>query len=133
MGKIPSIKPNKEYLKELVARSGMQPGEISMKLGKSASYITNMATPNYHGGMSYYTAKALCTMLDGDFDVLAMRSEPNRLEQQQQVQPRPEQNEPEFLRADDDLLRQLVDQLYTMNAKLNVLYKMVVKIEEAVQ
>lgn len=131
MGNIPSIKLNKEYLKKLVAKSGMQPAEISMKLGKSANYITNIASPSYRGGMSYYTARALCTMLDGDFDVLAMRSEPKPLEQQKRLE-QPKQNEPEFLRADDDTLRQLVDQLYAMNAKLNVLYKMVAKIEEAV-
>lgn len=131
MGKIPSINVNKVYLKKLVAKSGMQPGEISMKLGKSANYLTNIASPSYRGGMSYYTAKALCTMLDGDFDVLANRSDAKPSEQRERPE-QPKQDEPEFLRADDDTLRQLVDQLYAMNAKLNVLYKMVAKIEEAV-
>lgn len=124
MPNVNTVTIDKEYLREQLERSGKTANFVSRELGRSAHYVSNLMYPGSAGTLPVYTAERMAEIIGADFKRLTRREEKPKFE------PMPDTSE--YLRADDATLRQLVDQLYAMNAKLNVLYKMVAKIEEAV-
>lgn len=125
MSKVNTVKIDKEYLREQLERSGKTANSVSRELGRSAHYVSNLMYPGSARTLPVYTAERMAEIIGADFKRLTRREE--------NPKPEPMPDMSEYLKADDATLRQLVDQLYAMNAKLNVLYKMVAKIEEAVQ
>ena len=125
MPKTNTVTIDKEYLREQLERSGKTANLVSRELGRSALYVSNLMYPGSAGKMPVYTAERIAEIIGADYNRLTRREE--------KAKPEPMPDTSEYLKADDATLRQLVDQLYAMNAKLNVLYKMVAKIEEAVQ
>lgn len=124
MPNVNTVTIDKEYLREQLDRSGKTANFVSRELGRSAHYVSNLMYPGSAGTLPVYTAERMAEIIGADFKRLTRREE--------KVKPEPMPDTSEYLKADDATLRQLVDQLYAMNAKLNVLYKMVAKIEEAV-
>lgn len=124
MPKTNTVKIDKEYLREQLKRSGKTANFVSRELGRSADYVSNLMYPGSKGTLPVYTAERMAEIIGADYKRLTRREEKQK--------PEPVPDTSEYLKADDATLRQLVDQLYAMNAKLNVLYKMVAKIEEAV-
>lgn len=124
MPNVNTVTIDKEYLREQLERSGKTANFVSRELGRSAHYVSNLMYPGSAGTLPVYTAERMAEIIGADFKRLTRREE--------KVKPEPMPDTSEYLKADDATLRQLVDQLYAMNAKLNVLYKMVAKIEEAV-
>ena len=124
MRNVNMVKIDKEYLREQLERSGKTANFVSRELGRSAHYVSNLMFPGSAGTLPVYAAERMAEIIGADFKRLTRREEKQK--------PEPVPDASEYLRADDATLRQLVDQLYAMNAKLNVLYKMVAKIEEAV-
>lgn len=124
MSKVNTVTIDKEYLREQLKRSGKTANFVSRELGRSAHYVSNLMYPGSAGTLPVYAAERMAEIIGADFKRLTRREENLKSE------PMPDASE--YLKADDATLRQLVDQLYAMNAKLNVLYKMVAKIEEAV-
>lgn len=124
MPNVNTVKIDKEYLREQLERSGKTANFVSRELGRSAHYVSNLMYPGSAGVLPVYAAERMAEIIGADFKRLTRREE--------KVKPEPMPDTSEYLKADDATLRQLVDQLYAMNAKLNVLYKMVAKIEEAV-
>lgn len=124
MPNVNTVKIDKEYLREQLERSGKTANFVSRELGRSAHYVSNLMYPGSAGTLPVYTAERMAEIIGADYKRLTRR------EEKQKHEPVPDASE--YLKADDATLRQLVDQLYAMNAKLNVLYKMVAKIEEAV-
>ena len=124
MPNVKMVKIDKEYLREQLKRSGKTANFVSRELGRSANYVSNLIYPGSAGALPVYTAERMAEIIGADYKRLTRREEKQK--------PEPVPDASEYLRADDATLRQLVDQLYAMNAKLNVLYKMVAKIEEAV-
>lgn len=124
MPKVNTVTIDKEYLREQLKRSGKTANFVSRELGRSAHYVSNLMYPGSAGTLPVYAAERMAEIIGADFKRLTRREEKQK--------PEPVPDASEYLRADDATLRQLVDQLYAMNAKLNVLYKMVAKIEEAV-
>ena len=122
MPNVNTVKIDKEYLREQLERSGKTANFVSRELGRSAHYVSNLMYPGSKGTLSVYTAERMAEIIGADYNRLTRREE--------KAKPEPMPDTSEYLKA---TLRQLVDQLYAMNAKLNVLYKMVAKIEEAVQ
>lgn len=125
MPNVNTVKIDKEYLREQLKRSGKTANFVSRELGRSANYVSNLMYPGSSGTLPVYTAERMAEIIGADYKRLTRREE--------KAKPEPMPDMSEYLKADDATLRQLVDQLYAMNAKLNVLYKMVAKIEEAVQ
>ena len=125
MPKVNTVTIDKEYLREQLERSGKTSNFVSRELGRSAHYVSNLMYPGSAGTLPVYTAERMAEIIGADYKRLTRREE--------NAKPEPMPDTSEYLKADDATLRQLVDQLYAMNAKLNVLYKMVAKIEEAVQ
>ena len=125
MPKVNTVTIDKEYLREQLKRSGKTANFVSRELGRSAHYVSDLMYPGSAGTLPVYAAERMAEIIGADFKRLTRREEKQK--------PEPVPDASEYLRADDATLRQLVDQLYAMNAKLNVLYKMVAKIEEAVQ
>lgn len=125
MPKINMVTIDKEYLREQLKRSGKTANFVSRELGRSANYVSNLLYSGSAGMLPVYTAERMAEIIGADYKRLTRRKE--------KAKPEPMPDTSEYLKADDATLRQLVDQLYAMNAKLNVLYKMVAKIEEAVQ
>ena len=125
MPKTNTVTIDKEYLREQLERSGKTANLVSRELGRSALYVSNLMYPGSAGTLTVYTAERMAEIIGADYNRLTRREE--------KAKPEPMPDTSEYLKADDATLRQLVDQLYAMNAKLNVLYKMVAKIEEAVQ
>ena len=125
MPNVKMVKIDKEYLREQLKRSGKTANFVSRELGRSANYVSNLIYPGSAGTLPVYAAERMAEIIGADYKRLTRREEKQK--------PEPVPDASEYLRADDATLRQLVDQLYAMNAKLNVLYKMVAKIEEAVQ
>ena len=124
MPKVNTVTIDKEYLREQLKRSGKTANFVSRELGRSAHYVSDLMYPGSAGTLPVYAAERMAEIIGADFKRLTRREEKQK--------PEPVPDASEYLRADDATLRQLVDQLYAMNAKLNVLYKMVAKIEEAV-
>lgn len=124
MPNVNTVTIDKEYLREQLERSGKTANFVSRELGRSAHYVSNLMYPGSAGTLPVYAAERMAEIIGADFKRLTRREEKQK--------PEPVPDASEYLRADDATLRQLVDQLYAMNAKLNVLYKMVAKIEEAV-
>ena len=124
MRNVNMVKIDKEYLREQLERSGKTANFVSRELGRSAHYVSDLMYPGSAGTLPVYAAERMAEIIGADFKRLTRREEKQK--------PEPVPDASEYLRADDATLRQLVDQLYAMNAKLNVLYKMVAKIEEAV-
>lgn len=124
MPNVKMVKIDKEYLREQLKRSGKTANFVSRELGRSANYVSNLIYPGSAGTLPVYAAERMAEIIGADYKRLTRREEKQK--------PEPVPDASEYLRADDATLRQLVDQLYAMNAKLNVLYKMVAKIEEAV-
>lgn len=124
MPNVNTVTIDKEYLREQLERSGKTANFVSRELGRSAHYVSNLMYPGSAGTLPVYTAERMAEIIGADFKRLTRREE--------KAKPEPTPDTSEYLKADDATLRQLVDQLYAMNAKLNVLYKMVAKIEEAV-
>ena len=124
MPKVNTVTIDKEYLREQLERSGKTANFVSRELGRSAHYVSNLMFPGSAGTLPVYAAERIAEIIGADYKQLTRR------EEKQNPEPVPDMSE--YLKADDATLRQLVDQLYAMNAKLNVLYKMVAKIEEAV-
>lgn len=124
MPNVNTVTIDKEYLRQQLERSGKTANFVSRELGRSAHYVSNLMYPGSAGTLPVYTAERMAEIIGADFKRLTRREE--------KVKPEPMPDTSEYLKADDATLRQLVDQLYAMNAKLNVLYKMVAKIEEAV-
>ena len=124
MPNVNTVTIDKEYLREQLERSGKTANFVSRELGRSAHYVSNLMYPGSAGTLPVYTAERMAEIIGADYKRLTRREEKQK--------PEPVPDASEYLRADDATLRQLVDQLYAMNAKLNVLYKMVAKIEEAV-
>nr|DAH40442.1 MAG TPA: helix-turn-helix XRE-family like protein [Caudoviricetes sp.] len=124
MPNVNTVTIDKEYLREQLERSGKTANFVSRELGRSAHYVSNLMYPGSAGTLPVYTAERMAEIIGADFKRLTRREE--------KVKPEPMPDTSEYLKADDATLRQLVDQLYAMNAKLNMLYKMVAKIEEAV-
>ena len=125
MPKVNTVTIDKEYLREQLKRSGKTANFVSRELGRSAHYVSNLMYPGSAGPLPVSTAERMAEIIGADYKRLTRREE--------KAKPEPMPDTSEYLKADDATLRQLVDQLYAMNAKLNVLYKMVAKIEEAVQ
>ena len=124
MPNVKMVKIDKEYLREQLKRSGKTANFVSRELGRSANYVSNLIYPGSAGALPVYAAERMAEIIGADYKRLTRR------EEKQNPEPVPDMSE--YLKADDATLRQLVDQLYAMNAKLNVLYKMAAKIEEAV-
>lgn len=124
MPNVNTVTIDKEYLREQLERSGKTANFVSRELGRSAHYVSNLMYPGSAGTLPVYTAERMAEINGADYKRLTRREEKQK--------PEPVPDASEYLKADDATLRQLVDQLYAMNAKLNVLYKMVAKIEEAV-
>ena len=124
MPNVKMVKIDKEYLREQLKRSGKTANFVSRELGRSANYVSNLIYPGSAGTLPVYAAERMAEIIGADYKRLTRREE--------KAKPEPMPDTSEYLKADDATLRQLVDQLYAMNAKLNVLYKMVAKIEEAV-
>ena len=124
MPNVNTVTIDKEYLREQLERSGKTANFVSRELGRSAHYVSNLMYPGSAGTLPVYAAERMAEIIGADYKRLTRREEKQK--------PEPVPDASEYLRADDATLRQLVDQLYAMNAKLNVLYKMVAKIEEAV-
>lgn len=125
MPNVNTVKIDKEYLREQLKRSGKTANLVSRELGRGGNYVSNLMYPGSNGTLPVYTAERMAEIIGADYKRLTRREE--------KAKPEPMPDTSEYLKADDATLRQLVDQLYAMNAKLNVLYKMVAKIEEAVQ
>lgn len=123
MPNVNTVTIDKEYLREQLERSGKTANFVSRELGRSAHYVSNLMYPGSAGTLPVYAAERMAEIIGADFKRLTRREENPKSETMPDAS--------EYLKADDATLRQLVDQLYAMNAKLNVLYKMVAKIEEA--
>lgn len=119
MGAVPGVRIDKAYLKEIVEKSGKPAFEISVELGKNSYYINHLMTPSVNARMSRYAAKALCNMLGADFDRLVI---PNT----ERYGGRPKRDE-----AAPTYLLEAYDQLCEMNAKLDRLFTMMARLEEA--
>ncbi len=118
-GNMVGVRIDKAYLREIVEKSGKPPFEISIELGKNAYYINHLMVPSTNARMSRNAARALCNNLGGDFDRLVIPST-----ERFAGRPKLEESTPTYM-------LEVYDQLCEMNAKLDRLYKMVEKLEEA--
>lgn len=130
-----TVKFDKEALKKALADAGMTAPELSYEIGRSQGYVSNLIKAYSDNNVPTNTAFLMARILNVPLKqiVQSIPKEPANmalLQKDEEVSDHTD-DQPTYLRSDDATLRQLVDQLYAMNAKLNVLYKMVAHLEEA--
>lgn len=97
------IQINKDYLKEIVAKSGLNQKQFSIKLGQCESYIWNVV---YRSRMRKSTALLLCDLFHADIDKLTYI---------------PQQDKPvkKVMMADDKSIAALANSMIRIEAKLD--------------
>ena len=132
-----TVKFDKEALKKAIADAGMTATELSYEIGRSQGYVGNLIKAYSDLNTPINTALLMARVLNVPLKqiVRSIPKAPNNaslIQNDEEVSDRTD-DQPTYLRSDDATLRQLVDQLYAMNAKLNVLYKMVAHLEETLK
>ena len=97
------IQINRDYLKEIIAKSGLNQKQFSIKLGQCESYIWNVA---YKSRMRKSTALLLCDLFHADFDKLIYT-------------PEPEKPVKKVVMADDKSIAALANSMIRIEAKLD--------------
>lgn len=95
---------NKEYLREIIKKSGLTQKDFSESIGRTPKYITNSLSRVY---MQLVAANLICKLYDGNVNLLC---------------PKPvEQQEAKFLMSDDKTLSALVESLNRIEKKTDFL------------
>lgn len=95
---------NKDYLREIIKKSGLTQKDFAESIGRSPKYITNALSRGY---VQLAVANLICKLYDANVNLLC----PKPVEQQQEAK---------FLMSDDKTLTALVESLYRIEKKLDV-------------
>ena len=95
---------NKDYLREIIKKSGLTQKDFAESIGRSQKYITNALSRGY---VQLAVANLICKLYDSNVNLLC----PKPVEQQQEAK---------FLMSDDKTLTALVESLYRIEKKIDV-------------
>ena len=95
---------NKDYLREIIKKSGLTQKDFAGSIGRTPKYISNSLSRGY---MQSVAANLICKLYDANVNLLC----PKPVEQQQEAK---------FLMSDDKTLTALVESLNRIEKKLDV-------------